>query len=128
MTRQPLKVVLVDDDPHSAAIFKLLMEHYGFPHFVAETPATALQHLTTNVPDVVIIDLFLPEMDGFQAFTRVREMLRGTPCRIIATTAYYTNETQHQVLEYGFDGYVSKPFVENTFFDSLYNQPVTDTN
>jgi CheY-like chemotaxis protein len=119
-------VMLVDDDPHSAAIFKLLMEHHHYPHLVAETPAIALDYLNTHRPDVVVIDLFLPEMDGFQTFSRIRELLRDTVCRFVATTAYYTNDTQQKVLAYGFDGYVAKPFIENSFFDALYGQPVTD--
>ncbi len=126
MTRQPLNVLLVDDDPHSAAIFKLLMEHYGFPHAVAETPLIALDYLNDHKPDVVVIDLFLPGMDGFQAFVRIREMMRGANCRLIATTAYYTNDTYHKVIDFGFDGYIPKPFIEDTFFDALYGQPVNN--
>jgi CheY-like chemotaxis protein len=124
MSRQPLNVLLVDDDPHSAAIFELLMNHHGFPYHVAETPAIALDYLANHRPDVVLIDLFLPGMDGFQTLTRVREIIGSDTCRLIATTAYYTSETQHKVLEYGFDGYLPKPFIEDAFFNALYGQPI----
>jgi CheY-like chemotaxis protein len=109
----PHSVLLVDDDPHSQAVFELVMKHYNMPFTVVDDAETALDFLQTNTPDVVVMDIFLPGLDGYQALDRIRRMSRVATCRVIATTAYYTHDTEQEVLRRGFDGYVAKPFDKN---------------
>jgi CheY-like chemotaxis protein len=71
-----------------------------------------LDYLKRNTPDVVLMDIFLPGLDGFQALSRIRQASLARGSRIIATTAYYTYDTRQEILERGFDGYISKPFDE----------------
>jgi CheY-like chemotaxis protein len=113
MSSTPLSVLLVDDDPHSQAVFELVMQHYNLPFAVVDDAESALDFLQSNTPDVVLMDIFLPGLDGYQALDRIRHMARVADCRVIATTAYYTNDTEQEVLRRGFDGYVSKPFDKN---------------
>jgi CheY-like chemotaxis protein len=119
MTNPPLSVLLIDDDPHTTAIFEMLMEHYQCLHYVAKDSVDALDYLSKHTPDVIVIDLFLPGLDGFQTFDRVRKLLRDEKCRILATTAYYSQDTRQVVLERGFDGYLPKPFVPEHFMAYL---------
>ena len=56
------------------------------------------------------MDIFLPSIDGFQALKSIRKEALSPKCRVIATTAYYTNDTQQEVMQRGFDGYIPKPF------------------
>ncbi len=105
-----LSVLLVDDDPYSQEVFELVMNHHKIPYMVVDDAETALDVLQTNTPDVVVMDIFLPGLDGYQALDRIRRMVPTSSCRVIATTAYYTRDTQQEVLNRGFDGYVKKPF------------------
>ena len=116
MTTTPQSILLVDDDPHSQAVFELVMQHYNLPFTVVDDAETALEFLETNTPDVVLMDIFLPGLDGYQALDRIRRMSRVSACRVIATTAYYTHDTEQEVLRRGFDGYVAKPFDKNLIY------------
>jgi CheY-like chemotaxis protein len=106
-------VLLVDDDPYSQGVFELVMKHYDLPFIVLDDAETALDFLKTNSPDVVLMDIFLPGIDGYQALDRIRKMSQMPTCRVIATTAYYTHDTEQEVLKRGFDGYIAKPFDKN---------------
>lgn len=110
MDSDKLSVLLVDDDPYSQEVFELVMTHHKLPYTVVDDAETALDYLQTTVPDVVVMDIFLPGLDGYQALDRIRRMIPISNCRVIATTAYYTRDTQQEVLKRGFDGYVAKPF------------------
>lgn len=119
MTKPCQSVLLVDDDPHTRAIFELLMEYYEMPFSVAHDSAEAIDHLRRHSPDVIVIDLFLPGTDGFQVLKTIRPLPEASQCRILATTAYYTNDTWREVLARGFDGYLPKPFVPDSFIAYL---------
>lgn len=106
-------VLLVDDDPHSQAVFELVMKYYAMPFNIVGDAETALDYLKNNTPDVVLMDIFLPGLDGYQALDRIRGGALAPHSRIIATTAYYTRDTEQEVLARGFDGYVAKPFDKN---------------
>jgi DNA-binding response OmpR family regulator len=110
MSEGNYSVLLVDDDPHICEIFELVMKHHHMPFMVTTDGETALNYLRTNSPDIVIMDIFLPGIDGFQALKSIRKEAQSPKCRVIATTAYYTNDTQQEVLQRGFDGYIPKPF------------------
>jgi two-component system sensor histidine kinase BarA len=105
-----MNVLLVDDDPHACAIFELVMNHHHVPVQVVGNAESAIDFLKTNKPDVVVLDIFLPGLDGFQALKQIRKTALVPQTKVIATTAYYTTDTQQDVLERGFDGYIPKPF------------------
>jgi two-component system sensor histidine kinase BarA len=112
MAKAPLTVLLVDDDPDAQSVFELVMHHYNIPFNIVGDAETALDYLKTHDPDVVLMDIFLPGLDGYQALDRIRRSAIASHSRIIATTAYYTNDTQQEVIRRGFDGYLAKPFDE----------------
>jgi CheY-like chemotaxis protein len=76
---------------------------------VAEDAETAFSYLAIHNPDVIILDIFLPGMDGYQAFAQIRRQGMAPTSRIIATTSYYTDDTPSEVMERGFNGYLAKP-------------------
>lgn len=119
MTKHAAPVLLVDDDPHTCAIFELLMQHYQRPFFIVDNAEAAVEYLRQHTPDVIVVDLFLPGADGYQTLDQIRGIINPERCRILATTAYYTKDTRRQVLERGFDGYIPKPFVPDSFLDYL---------
>ncbi|MAS38325.1 MAG: hypothetical protein CL610_30285 [Anaerolineaceae bacterium] len=105
-----MTVLLVDDDPHACAIFELVMNHHHLPLEVAGDAEAALDYLQRGSPDMIVLDLFLPGLDGYQVLDRIRETSLEADCPIVATTAYYTNDTRQEVLNRGFDGFLPKPF------------------
>ncbi len=109
MTNKTISVLLVDDDPDTRNVFQLVMEHYEMQLTVAEDAETALNFLRANTPDVIVMDIFLPGIDGYQALHQIRKFALVPDCRVVATTAYYTADTQKDVLAWGFSGYLPKP-------------------
>jgi CheY-like chemotaxis protein len=97
----------------------MVMQHHKLPLDVVGDAETAVEYLRTNSPDLVVMDIFLPGIDGYQALKQIRTTARNPQCRVIATTAYYTNDTQNEVAQRGFDGYLPKPFDSNTLVDYL---------
>lgn len=114
-----MSVLLVDDDPHACAIFSLVMNHHQLPLDVVGNAEAALDFLQSNHPDVVVMDLFLPGMDGYQALERIRKTDLAPASRIVATTAYYTNDTEQEVTYRGFDGFIEKPFTPDAIIPYL---------
>lgn len=110
MSNPIISVLLVDDDPDAQAVFEIVMTHHNVPFTIVGDAETALDYLRSHSPDVVFMDIFLPGLDGYQALDRIRQASLAPGSRIIATTAYYTRDTQQEVLQRGFDGYLSKPF------------------
>ncbi len=114
-------VLLIDDDYHTQAIFELLMSHYQLDFAIAKSAEEGLAYLQHNTPDVIVLDLFMPSIDGYQALDRIRKMALNPACPVVATTAYYTTETPQEVAARGFDGYISKPFDGSSFLKYLTN-------
>lgn len=110
MDKDNISVLLVDDDPFAREIFVLVMEHHGLQVFAVGDAASALKFLESNVSDIILIDLFLPESDGYQLLKKIRSISVAQNSKMVATTAYYTHDTAQEVMSRGFDGFVPKPF------------------
>ena len=119
MTLESLSVLVVDDDQHTCNIFQMVMDHYHIPLTVAQDAETALTYLSQHTPDIIIMDIFLPGIDGYQALYQIRKHALAPTSTVIATTAYYTADTQKDVLAWGFSGYLPKPLNPSTLIPYL---------
>lgn len=109
MTDKPLSILLVDDDEDTRNVFQLVMDHYHYHLAIAEDAETALAYLRDHQPDVVVMDIFLPGIDGYQALHQIRKNVLAPKCSVIATTAFYTHDTPKEIQAWGFSGYLPKP-------------------
>jgi CheY-like chemotaxis protein len=110
MANMPLSILLVDDDQESCDVFRTIVEHYHLQLTAAEDAEAAFRHLADHAPDVIVMDIFLPGIDGYQAYNHIRKHALAPQSVVIATTAYYTTDTRCEVLSWGFSGYLPKPF------------------
>lgn len=101
--------LLIDDDIHVQELFRMVFDHYGHTLRVASDQASALAALTDYRPDVIVLDIFLPNTDGYRVLQAIRAAHPSLGCPVVATTAYYTSDTEGEVLNHGFDGYLLKP-------------------
>ena len=124
MSQLPMSVLLVDDDPHVCEVFRLVMNHHHIPLTILGDAETAIDYLKDKSHDVIVMDIFLPGMDGYQALKRIRQSALVPDCRVIATTAYSTNDTEQDTINRGFDGYMPKPINSNKLVQ--YLQSVVD--
>ncbi len=115
----PPSILLVDDDTDAGNIFNLVMEHYGVRTTILTDGEEAIRHLEEQQYEVVVLDLFLPGIDGYKTLDRIRKAGINHVAKYVATTAYYTRDTVNEVLNRGFDGYLQKPFAAESLIDSL---------
>ncbi len=119
MDSTPLSVLLVDDDPDTCTMFRLIADFYHLQSVIIDNAEAAYEYLAEHTPDVIILDIRLPEIDGYVAHLQIRERGLSSKSAIIATTSYYTMDTPHEIANRGFNGYIPKPFDPTTFIASL---------
>jgi two-component system, OmpR family, response regulator len=102
------RLLVVDDEPNIRDLLATSLRFAGFEVFTASTGNEAIREATENQPDLVVLDVMLPDMDGFTVTRRLRD--RGERYPILFLTA--KDETQDKVagLTVGGDDYVTKPF------------------
>lgn len=110
-----LRVLVVEDDPDSLELMTYLFRAFGHQALGADSGTAALRLAAETPPDLIICDLRLPGMDGFELLGRFKEnpSLQAVP--VVAVTAYAMPGDKERVLSAGFDGYVSKPIDPQTF-------------
>lgn len=101
------KILLVEDDHVSQIVIQLLCENMGWDLQIASSGKEALSILDKEQKDLILMDIQLPEMNGFDIAKSIRSKGNHTP--IIATTAYACNDDKEKCLRGGMDDYISKP-------------------
>ena len=112
MTARPLRILVAEDNPVNQTLAALLLQKQGHSVVLAGNGKEALAALERQAFDLVLMDVQMPVMDGFEATGRVREKEKATGGRhipIIATTAHAIKGDRERCLGAGMDGYVSKP-------------------
>ena len=107
------KIVVIEDNPDNRLLLRaILEERYEITDY--ESGFEALKSLSAQSPDLVLLDISLPEMDG----TEVLKKIRGEPALsklpVIALTAHAMSGDREKYLALGFDNYVAKPIVDET--------------
>jgi two-component system cell cycle response regulator DivK len=102
-------VLLVEDNLHNRRIFAGILQHYGYQVQEAVNGAEAVALARSAAPDIILMDLSLPVLDGWEATRQIKAdpELRRIP--IIALTAHAMSGDDGRALEAGCDGYLSKP-------------------
>lgn len=103
----PSTVVYIEDDAKLARLTAKYLETHGIDVSIASTPSEGMAAVAREQPDVILLDLMLPEMDGFEVCRRLRER---TAIPIIMVTARVEEVDRVLGLEGGADDYVAKPF------------------
>ncbi len=119
MAEGQFSILLVDDDPDTRNLFATITGHYHVEFTAFQDAEAALEFLGSHAPDVIIIDLLLPGMDGFQALRQIRTRDLAPGSHMVAITAYHTDQTSAEVYERGFSGYLLKPVDPTTVIGYL---------
>ncbi|CTQ48083.1 response regulator transcription factor [Jannaschia donghaensis] len=102
-----MKILVVDDDPQLRELVSLALTRAGFDTVTAADGRQALIHATREAPDLIVLDVGLPEMDGFEVCRRIRAT---SQVPILFLTAQDDEVDRIVGLELGADDYVTKPF------------------
>ena len=104
------KILIVDDNPDLCHILQVHLELLGYDSILAVNGKEAVDLATSHLPDLILMDIMLPVMDGLQATRLIREhpLTQSTP--ILAMTAKVTSEDKEECLRSGCDDFIAKPF------------------
>jgi two-component system, sensor histidine kinase len=121
LTRTGLKILVAEDNAVNQRVAVGLLEKAGHSAVVAENGRVALQMLDAQSFDLVLMDIQMPEMNGFEATAEIRrrEQLSGQHIPVIAMTAHAMVGDKEQCLEAGMDRYVSKPVREHELLAAI---------
>ena len=106
-----VRILLAEDNPVNVMVASKFLNKWGVHLEVAENGAIALEKVASATFDLVLMDLKMPVMDGYEASREIRKLLPGLP--IIALTASATLEAQEKVFKAGMNGFITKPFNPN---------------
>ncbi|WP_395058290.1 CheR family methyltransferase [Flavobacterium sp.] len=115
------KVLVAEDMELNQLLIKILLEDFGFECDIAENGKIAIQKLQNNSYDVVLMDIQMPEMNGFEATEFIRKEMKSK-IPIIALTADVTTVDIKKSLEVGMNDYISKPIDEKLLLKKINNQ------
>ena len=104
------KILIVDDEPSIIVALQFLMEQNGYETLVAFSGEEAIEVVTQHRPDLILLDIMLPVVDGFEVCQRVREKPDWKDIRIVLVTALDRESNVAKGLALGADAYVTKPF------------------
>ena len=104
------KILIIEDEPDAAALLKMHLEKHGYEVLYAENGREGYRLARTRAPDLILLDLMIPEMDGFWVCSMIKSDKKFAGIAIIALTARSAVEDMNTARECGADDYVVKPF------------------
>jgi CheY-like chemotaxis protein len=115
------KVLVVDDERDNLELITETMAFYGVTTKAARSGAEGLEILETFRPTLILLDLSMPQMDGWQMRTRIKQNPANERIPIVALTAHAMVGDKERALAAGFDGYIAKPINIARLLDDLRN-------
>ncbi|HXK30693.1 MAG TPA: response regulator [Candidatus Binatia bacterium] len=104
------RILLVEDNEATVEVMVLQIKFLGYDIIVARNGADALELLAKELPDLIIMDIQMPKMDGFQAVSRIKNDARTQSIPVLAATAKAMAGDKERCIASGCDGYLAKPF------------------
>jgi CheY-like chemotaxis protein len=112
-------VLIVEDDPDGQEVIATILDYYQLSADVASSAEDAIDLLEQRNYDVAVVDLALPNIDGWRLLQIIRSQPRTAYLPCLAITAYHSADVALKAIEVGFNSYLPKPFDTNTFINEL---------
>ncbi len=120
------KVLVVDDEPNIVLSIEFLMQQAGFDVVTAEDGESALESVAETPPDLILLDISLPGISGFDVLEQLRNDPRHARLPIIMLTAHGREVEKEKGLALGADEYVTKPFSTQALVEKVKSLLVED--
>lgn len=113
------KILIVDDEPSILMSLEFLMHKEGYQVFIARDGAEALDIINKHTPDIIILDIMMPEVDGYEVCQLVKANASTSHIKVIFLSAKSKKEDIEKGLEMGADLYLTKPFSTRTLMTQI---------
>src|SRR5499426_3022041 len=113
------KILLVEDNPVNRRLAQFLLRSQGYEVREATTAQEAFDALKTEQPDLIVMDIQLPGMDGLEVTRKIKEQQATANIPVVAVTSYAMKGDREKALAAGCAGYVTKPIDKDTFIQEV---------
>jgi two-component system cell cycle response regulator DivK len=103
------KILVADDNAASRELIREVLEMSGYDVIEASDGREAVRRTGETAPDLVLVDIQMPHLDGFGVLRELRADPRFAALRVVALTAFAMQSDRERALNAGFDGYITKP-------------------
>ena len=103
------KILVADDNPASRELIREVLEISGYDVIEAADGEDAVERARAGAPDLVLVDIQMPRLDGYGVLRELRADPRLSGLHVVALTAYAMQGDRDRALDAGFDGYITKP-------------------
>ncbi len=110
--------MVAEDVALNQLLIKIILSDFGFEHEIVDNGKIAIEKLQINTYDIILMDLQMPEMNGFEATEYIRKTMKSN-IPIIALTADVTTVDVAKCKAFGMDDYLSKPIDENLLYRKI---------
>ena len=114
-------ILVVEDNQDNYELVRTILELAGYDSFQAVTGRDGVDAARKQKPDLILMDMALPEMDGWDATARIREQPETKHIPLVALTVHTLPVERKRALEAGVDAYISKPFDATYFIEVVEN-------
>ncbi len=112
-------VLIVEDYEKNLKLFKLIIDTMGYRVLSTADSTEGVRMAQENIPDLILMDIQMPGMDGITALKRIREDDRTRGIPVIALTSYVMKGDRERLLAEGFSHYIPKPIEKNSFMADI---------
>lgn len=113
------KILVVEDNPLNLKLVREILEHAGYEVVEAESGVMAIETVGKEKPDIVLMDIQLPGMNGVTAISKIREVPEMKDVKAIALTSYAMEADRRKLFESGFLDYIPKPVKVNELLEKV---------
>jgi len=114
-----MHVLYIDDEPSNRMLVRRVLMAEGFTVEEADSASTGLEKALAHPPDIILMDISMPGVDGLTATRQIRETPSLAHVPVIALTALVMAGDREMILAAGCDGYISKPINIDSFVDEM---------
>lgn len=122
MREEPIKVVCIEDEPDMIGLYQVVLSRRGFDFIGANSGKEGLEAVFHHKPDLILLDLMMPDMDGWEVFQQLKadESTRNIPVIVVTAKAQNIDKVLGLHIAKA-DDYLSKPFSPRTLLQSIAN-------
>ena len=114
-------ILVVEDNMDNYELVRFVLERAGYGVFLAVNGRDGVDAARFQKPDLILMDLTMPEMDGWMAAEKIKENPITKSIPLIAITAHTLPRDRYRALQSGYDGYISKPIHVQSFLELIDN-------
>ncbi len=113
------KILIVEDNEKNMKLVRDILRHNGFATIEATTGGEGVRLATAEAPDLVLMDIQLPDIDGIEALRLIRTNAALDAVPVVAVSASVMPDDQQKIVSSGFDAFVTKPINLRQFLDTV---------